>query len=259
MMRRALMLALGMLAVPSGAVEVAYRIVDADNFVFRLQNDSALSESAAQAYIQRAAKAVCKEREPQLGLYRIDSNEFVGNEAPERKPVSFVFRQEVKCVASPPSTAQAAPPPPVSAEEKKNAADLVLDRTERYFRLLNEARVDEAFQDLNPDSGVWDEASWKRTKREFQAMAGPLRRINITKVTVYENPKSASEPGLYVAADYKNIWQNVPVQCGYLMRFRTKSGEFRITREVTGHVTAEQYKAMPQAQQQAIEQNLQCR
>jgi hypothetical protein len=248
------------LAAPTGAAEVGYRQVDADNFVFRLRSESALTERVAQEYIARAAQQVCKERQPELGQYQSDAKEFLGNETPEHKPVSFEFTQQVRCVAATQPAGSAAPPPaPVSKEEKDGAAALVLDRTERYFRLINDAKIDQAFQDLTPDSALWDAASWTRLKREFQAMAGPLQRIAITKVTVYENPKSASKPGLYVAADYRNIWQNVPIHCGYLMWLRMENGEFRIIREETGHITAEQWQTMPEAQRQNLVQQLRCR
>jgi hypothetical protein len=247
------------LGAPAGAADIGYRQVDADNFVIRLRNDGPLAQDVAQGYIARAAQAVCKERQPELGLYKSDSTAFLGNETPEHKAVGFEFTQQVKCVnASPPAT-PATPPAPISKEDQDKAAALILDRTEHYFRLINDAKIDEAFQDLSPESGLWDAASWTRLKREFQAMAGPLQRIAVTKVTVYANPKSAAKPGLYVAADYRNTWQNVPIHCGYLMWYRMQNGEFRIIREETGHITAGDWQAMPEAQRQNVAQQLRCR
>jgi hypothetical protein len=135
----------------------------------------------------------------------------------------------------------------------------VLDETERHFRLIGAGKVDEAFLQMDLADGIWNEPSWKSTKREFVSVAGALHRIGITKVTVYENPRSAAKPGLYVAADYRNVWANVPLHCGYLVWLRTSDGQFRITREETGHVTTEQLKAMPAAQAQAVDQALRCR
>jgi hypothetical protein len=247
------------MAVPADAAELGYRQVDPDNFVFRLHNDSALTDRAAQGVIENAAKALCKERQPALGRYQSSGTEFLGNQTPEHKPAGFDFVQEVRCVARTEAGPPAAPAVTYSKEEKDKAAATVLDGTESYFRLINDAKVDEAFQYLSSDSDLWNAASWTRMKREFQAMAGALQRIAITKVTVYENPKSASQPGLYVAADYRNIWQNVPVHCGYLMWLRMENGQFRIIREETGHVTAAQWQAMPEAQRQNVAQQLRCR
>ncbi len=244
---------------PTEAAEIGYRQIDPDNFVFRLRNDGPLSERAAQGVVESAAKTLCKERQPLLGRYQSSATEFLGNETPEHKPAGFEFLQEVRCVARAEAVAQVSPPVSYSKEEKDKAAATVLDRTERYFRLINDAKIDEAFQDLIPDGELWDAVSWTRTKRDFQAAAGPLQRIAITKLTVYENPKSAAKPGLYVAADYRNIWQNVPIQCGYLMWLRMENGEFRIIREETGQVTAEQWQAIPDAQRQNVAQQLRCR
>jgi hypothetical protein len=103
-----------------------------------------------------------------------------------------------------------------------------------------------------------NEESWKIGKRSFQQLAGDPVEIKITKVTVYDNPATAPEPGLYVAADYSNVYRNAPIHCGYLMWFRSIGGEFRITREETGHVTAEQLKTIPSSQIPEIKQKLRC-
>lgn len=254
---------LAMFAATSFAVEIAYRQVDPDHYVFRLRDDTALSEAEALLLVARASSSVCGQREARTGEYRFQSVEPVGGDVADAAPApataKFEFLQEVTCVVPAQPSAEAATPRIYSEDEKDKAAADALDRTEQYFRLLGEGKVDEAWKSLNLASGTWDEASWKQSKHEFQAMAGALHRIEITRVTLYENPQSAAEPGLYAAADYRNIWLNVPMQCGYVVWIRTASGELLITREETGHVTSAQLQAMTAQQQQAVPQALHCR
>jgi hypothetical protein len=265
--RLSVSLVLAGFAATTFAAEIAYRQVDPDNYVFRLRNDAALSEAEALLVVARASSSVCGQREARPGKYRFQSVEPVGGAAAEAAPApspapataTFEFLQEVACVAPAPSAAEGGAPRVYSEQEKDQAATDALDGTERYFRLLGEGNVDEAWKDLNRASGTWNESSWKQGKRDFQAMAGALHRIEITKVTVYENPQGAPEPGLYAAADYRNIWLNVPLQCGYLMWHRNAGGELLIMREESGHVTAAQLQAMPAQQQQQVPQALRCR
>jgi hypothetical protein len=249
----------GAVADAAGTV-VAVRQLAAQNYEVRLSGQSIRTVQGAQAMATTVAASVCKGRAPVLGTYRFESTEFLADAVPTSQPQGLQLTQKFSCEASPqPAQAQAQVPAAYSKKEKDDAAAKVLDETERYFRLLGEGRVNEAFLQLDPDSDIWNEASWKKLKQEFVAIAGALHRIAITKVTVYENPKSATKPGLYVAADYRNVWRDVPVQCGYLMWLRTPSGEFRIIREETGHVTAEQLAAAPPAQRASVEQALRCR
>ncbi|MEO8315234.1 MAG: hypothetical protein ABI645_10600 [Pseudomonadota bacterium] len=237
---------------------VSVRQLGPESYEVKLSGPSIRTLQAAQTMAASVAGSICKARVPVQGTFRFESTEPLGNAAPASNSPRLELNQKFTCAARAQST-QAQVAATYSKEEKDQAAAKVLDETKRYFRLVGEGKVDEAFLELDPDSDIGNEASWKRTKRDFQTMAGALHRIEITKVTVYENPGSAAKPGLYLAADYRNIWLNVPLQCGYLVWLRTPGGEFKIIREETGHITAEQMQAMPPAQRQSVEQALHCR
>jgi hypothetical protein len=242
------------------ATAVAVRQLGVQNYEVKLSGPSIRTVQGAQAMATTVAASVCKGRAPMLGTYRFESTEFLGNEAAASKLSSLQLTQRFTCEASPqPAQTQAQIPAAFSKEEKEDAAAKVLDETERYFRFLGEGKVNDAFLQLDVDSDIWREGPWKTMKQNFVAIAGPLHRITITKVTVYENPQSVTKPGLYVAADYKNVWRDVPVQCGYLVWLRTSNGEFRIIREETGHITAKELQAATPAQRASVEQALRCR
>jgi YD repeat-containing protein len=242
-----------------GAPTIAARQLGAQEYELRVSSPSLRTVQEAQALAVRAAGSICRSLVPVLGTYRFESIQQLGQDAAASGAANLVLTQRVTCAA----TAQLPPrneaPTTYSKEEKDKAAAKVLDETERYFRLMGERKFDEALLQMDLADGIGNETSWRNAKRDFLSTAGALQRIEITKVTVYENPASASKPGLYVAADYRNIWANAPLQCGYLVWLRTSGGEFRIVREETGHVTTGQLNAMPAAQRQSVEQALRCR
>jgi hypothetical protein len=144
------------------------------------------------------------------------------------------------------------------AEEGKAVEEDIRKLTEAHFRLLATGQIDAAFAQVDAAGLGGDAASWMKNERSFQSIAGAPTSITILKVTVYDNPDGAPTPGLYVAADFRNAYANVPFQCGYLMWFRERDGRFRITRQEKGHVTAEQLKAIPVGQHAEIKRRLRC-
>jgi hypothetical protein len=217
-----------------------------------------MGEREAQAYVAKAAASICKERTPVLGKYSFNSKEVLGGNSLTQAADTFQFTQSVSCapvVLAAPNVI--ASPNPIPVDEQK-VREEIISRTERYFRLLSDNRIDDAYTEMSRTRKAWDEADWKRDKRAFQSEAGKPQSVAIIKITLYKNPTEAPEPGLYVAADYLNVYKNVPIQCGYLMWFRTPSGEFEITREEMGFVTAEQLKRIPAEQLPELKQRLRC-
>lgn len=145
-----------------------------------------------------------------------------------------------------------------NGEESHRIENEVRLKSEVYFQLIASKRIDEELTQVAAAQMGLNESKWKNDKLSFQAMAGELLEISIRKITIYDNPAGAPEPGLYVAADYSNVYRDVPIHCGYIMWFRPIGGEFRITREETGHVTAEQLKSIPSAQLPEIKHKLRC-
>lgn len=144
------------------------------------------------------------------------------------------------------------------AEEARKVQDEVKRKSEEYFRLIASRQVDEAITQVAVAGMGGNEADWKSEKLSFQGIAGEPVEISVRKITVYDNPADAPEPGLYVAADYSNEYRGVPIHCGYLMWYRPDGGEFRITREESGYVTADQLKSIPGVRLPEIRSRLRC-
>jgi hypothetical protein len=256
---RALALIASLLAISNAsAAEISVRQLQQNRFEFVLTNPTPLSENEARALIANVAGNVCVGLTPVLGKYRFESKEAIGGDAPPSEPDSYRFTQEVACEPGAKTQTIQRRPTLATAEESQHVQDDIRARSEAYFQLIADERFDDAFVQVSTGGMGVDEATWKDQKQSFQATAGEPLRISIVKVTVYDNPAEAPEPGLYVAADFSNVYRNVPIHCGYLMWFRSIGGSFHITREETGFVTAEQLKTIPGSQLPAIKAKLRC-
>ena len=255
----ALALIVGTLAAPlASAANVSARQVGQNNYEFVLTNPTPLTETEAQALIAISAASICKDLTPVPGKYRFEAKERIGGGATSSEPDPYRFVQEVSCVAGARAEIGERRPTLHTTEESRQVQEEVGRKSEAYFRLIAAGRLDEAYAQISAAAMGVDEASWRSEKKAFHLAAGEPVRISIVKITVYDNPAEAPEPGLYVAADFGNEFKNIPIHCGYLMWFRPVGGTFRITREETGYVTAEQLKAIPSTQLPEIKQRLRC-
>jgi hypothetical protein len=241
---------------PASAAGVSVRQVQQNTYEFVLTNPTPLSEKEAQARIAISAASICKDLTPVQGKYRFEAHEKIGGGATSDEPYRFV--QEVSCVRGARAEASERRPTLQSAAEARQVQEEIGRKSEAYIRLIAAGRLDEAYAQVSAASTGVDEATWKSANRSFRETAGEPLRISIVKVTVYDNPAEAPEPGLYVAADFGNEFRNIPIHCGYLMWFRPAGGNFRITREETGFVTAEQLKSIPSTQLPEVRQRLRC-
>ena len=241
----------------ASAAEVSVRQVQPGTYEFVLTNPTPLSESDARARIAEAAASTCKGLTAVPGRWRYESKEAIGGGDPLSRE-TFRFVLEVSCVPGAQVQSGVRRPTLQNEEESRRIQNEVKLKSEAYFRLIASKQIDEALTQVAIARMGVDEARWKSDKLSFQAMAGEPLEISIRKITVYDNPAAAPEPGLYVAADYSNVYRDVPIHCGYLMWFRPVGGEFHITREETGHVTSEQLRSIPSAQLPEIKRRLRC-
>ena len=240
------------------ALEISVRQLQQNSYEVVLTNQSNLDEREAQAYIAKAAVPICGGLSPVLGKYRFESKEALGTGLLSREPTSFRFTQEVSCLPAslmaPPQRAQKS----ASPEEIERIRADITKLSEEYFHLLAAKNFDVAYSEMREGAIGPNKSTWVRDKQAFQALAGDPIGISIVKITVYDNPSEAPEPGLYVAADFRNAYRNVPYECGYLMWHRPNGGIFGITRTEIGHVTTESLKLIPEAQRPELLRKLRC-
>ncbi len=245
------------LAAPPSAPGVYARKTGPDHYVV-LVNGPTVTERTARAQVTKVAQQVCSTLLPVLGEYRFESTEAVGAGEATNDSRVFHYTQEVSCVDGVKALFADGAPTLKTAEESREVEEDIRSRSAEFFRLLAANRMEETFAQVDGRALAQDLATWTRERRAFRMLAGAPVRINIVKITVYDNPAEAPNPGVYVAADYVNEYRNVPFHCGYLMWFRPIGGEFRITREETGDITAEQLQQIPVEQLPAIKQRMRC-
>jgi hypothetical protein len=240
------------------AANVSVHQVDQNNYEFLVTNSSPLSETEAHALIATTAVAICKNLTPVPGKWRFESKEKIGGGAISSDDDTYRFIQEVSCIAGAVAMEGERHPTLHAAGESLQIQEEVKRKSEEYFRLIVAGELDAAYAQVSASRLGTDEAAWKHDKKSFLEVAGNPLRISIVKITVYDNPAEAPEPGLYVAADFGNEFKNVPIQCGYLMWFRPAGGNFLITREEAGYVTSQQLKSIPSIQLPEIKRRLRC-
>jgi hypothetical protein len=252
------LITLGSWSSAAGAAEISVRQLQGDSYELTLTNDVVLDESVARGYLSEAAVSLCKGLSPKLGRYRFESKEALGAGLLSRERPSYRFVQEVSCVPHSQSVLLQRQPTVAAPEELEQVREEVKKMSEAYFRLLAAKRFSEAYSRISEAALGTDKATWIREKRTFQMLAGEPQSISIVKITVYDNPPEAPEPGLYVAADFQNAYKSVPYECGYLMWYRLADGTYTITRLETGHVTSETLKSIPQSQRPELLRRLRC-
>jgi hypothetical protein len=254
-----LVLIVGILATSfASAANVSVHQVDQNNYEFVVTNPTPLSENEAHALIATTAVSICKNLTPVPGKWRFESKEKIGGGVISSEHDTYRFIQEVSCIASAGAMEGERHPTLHTTGESLQVQEEIRRKSEEYFRLMVAGQLDEAYAQVSANRLGVDEAAWKHGKQSFRETAGDPLRISIVKITVYDNPAEAPEPGLYVAADFGNEFKNVPIQCGYLMWFRPAGGNFLITREETSYVTAQQLKSIPSTQLPEIKRRLRC-
>lgn len=245
-------------ALGSLAQGVFVRELGPNKYLVQLLGPASLTEKQAHETVGRAAASLCKAQVPVLGVYRYETTQRLDAAPDAGGPNGLRFTQELSCVVGVQEKPVQRGPALRSTEESQDLQRQIRARSEAYFKMLADDRVDDAYAEVDGEGMGVDAATWKSQKRSLQTLAGRPVQISIAKITVYDNPAAAARPGLYIAADYVNEYQNTPLYCGYLMWFRPANGEFRIIREETGYMTAADYKGLPAADLPATRSKLRC-
>jgi len=115
--------------------------------------------------------------------------------------------------------------PPV---ERRNPVSLAADRP---CEALHGARFEDAYAFFSADQKrtVAFEA-WRADRVQFRAKVGAFEGRTIRKLTWYRNPPGA-QPGIYVAADFSDQFENAALHCGYVAWHQRMDGSFEIVHE----------------------------
>jgi hypothetical protein len=71
---------------------------------------------------------------------------------------------------------------------------------------------------------------WRDFTTKFRSEAGPVRSRQIRKITWYIDPPSAG-PGVFAAVDFVGEFENLFLQCGYVVWRQQPNKSFLLIRE----------------------------
>jgi hypothetical protein len=240
------------------AAEISVRASQYGGYELELTSLTALSETESKTILLKAAESLCVGTSVVLGRWRYSSNVSIGETNKSSDSGAYRLIQEVSCAAGVAVPATSRTATLKNVEESLSIQKELKLKSQNYFELLSSKQAEKAMTYIAITGMGVSEAKWKSDKQSFYANAGEQIQIAIVKMTVYDNPVNAPEPGLYIAADYSNSYSKTPFHCGYLMWFRPIGGEFQITREESGHMTSEQFKSIPKDKLPAIKRGLRC-
>lgn len=116
-------------------------------------------------------------------------------------------------------------------QPSETQARRLVKSTQAYLVDKDEARFEDAYAFFSPDQKrMVPFDSWRADRAQFRAKVGAFQSRTIRKLTWYRNPPGA-QPGIYVAADFSDQFENSALHCGYVAWHQRMDGSFEIVHE----------------------------
>lgn len=182
-----------------------------------------------QTALLAAARAACGVLRPAFGSFTFDA---------ER------LEQELFCLPSPSSGDRLA----------------ILAGSYAWLAAKDGGRYDEAWALLSDGMKAASPlAQWKAGAERFNGQAGPVRSRQVTRISFYQDPPDAPEPGLYAAADFSADFAGLDFVCGYLMWHRGADGVWRLVREEQNLVDKQTAENLTKIDRPRLREQMGCR
>lgn len=239
--------------------EISIESISANQFRLTLNSETMLDVAAAQELLVPTAVSLCDGKHPQYGHYEFESDENISTNSGSKSSDIFELTQDIQCIDSPVATVPDSRSFVADADAQLAIEDSIRALSESYFSSLIAGRIDEAYGHLSDSMKSYrsfDE--WNTQVSEFRNSAGELVELNLHTITVYDNPPNSPQPGIYVAVDYQNRFEDAPYHCGYLVWYRAEVGSFQIMREETGLITNAILGEVPKGQLPQLLAQMRC-
>ncbi len=198
-----------------------------------VKSDEVNDVAAAQASLMERATELCGALHVVMGRYTFNKSELIsqdGNNAQD----TFELEQELTCETEIRNNSQK-PQSSNNAEtvfepgQLEEKAQGVFDQ---YMHLLNKKKYKTAYQLLSEgNQRITPYKEWRKNKKAFRKESGGSGKYENLKLTWYDNPPNASEPGVYVAFDFTCVFPELERCSGVLILHQTPSGAFKVVRE----------------------------
>ena len=224
------------------------------SYQLTLEVDEAIGLGEGQQLLLPTAVQLCDGRPPQFGRYQFSQTEAV--EVPGRDE-SFVLVQDIDCRTGPEE--QKPPSRALGEQERLQIEQVAQGRAEACVKGLGGEDYGASYamlSDFIASTSPFER--WRVEQDEFRERAGPLRSVDVWKVTVYVDPPGVPEPGIYVATDLEASYENL-LMCGYFMWLEGSDMTLRILRQEVGHLDAAVVSRMSQSQLAKVKSDFHCR
>lgn len=183
----------------------------------------------AQALLNDEARRLCASKEARFGRYRFESKQELEKSGTLSSGV-LTFVQDLDCGgAGATDSALSAG----AAAERSEAG--IVGLTERFLAALSEGEPRIAYDLATAGMhGGMTPREWAERASADRAKVGKVTARKVAKVTWYDNPPQAPEPGLYAAADYVVEAEKLHFECGYVVWHLGSDDRWRAVRHERG-------------------------
>jgi hypothetical protein len=182
-----------------------------------------------QALLNDEARKLCASKEARFGRYRFESEQELDQGGALMSGV-LTFVQDLDCGGAG-APAPALSPGAVAERSEAGIAGL----TERFLAALFEGEPQVAYDLATADMhGGMTPPEWAERVSADRAKVGKVTARRVAKITWYDNPPQAPEPGLYAAADYVVEAEKLHFECGYVVWRLGSDDRWRAVRHERG-------------------------
>jgi hypothetical protein len=233
--------------------QIESRRIGDDAYELTLRKDSVAEVGVAQQELLPVATQLCKEKSVRFGRYEFSLHEHVAGPTPTAP--QFLLKQQVSCGT--PFDDQRSVVPANKTDWKPSETDQAsIERlTYQYFRSKDFGSYRDAYLLFSPGVIAWE--SWRDSISQFNQAAGAVKSRRIKKITWYIDPPTGG-PGVYAAVDYDSAFENLYLQCGYVVWRRQPNGAFLLVREEQNSIDKANAEKLTNEQIQSIRAKYKC-
>ena len=243
------------------AISLSYKQISESEYVWVVENDSALEIDEAQRIIYNGALEMCKGLSPVYGKYKFESSEKIISDEVDNESDTYLFTQNIQCVESM-EIQQDSPKSILNIEQENEIKIKAKKLTKEYLSAKENKEFKKAYAMLTKNmQEMSDFKTWRKRESKTYADYGREVASEIWRMTVYDNPPNSPKPGVYVAADYESSFVDTPIHCGYVMWFLPidNLNDFKVMREEYGSITNKIMKQVHASELPQIRQQIGCR
>lgn len=244
------------------AADLAYKKLSGSSYELVLSSDTSLTVDQAQAMMAEPAVKLCNGKIPEFGKYKFSSNDPIAGQ-PTNNKSSFNMVQALSCVADIPER-----PNPKQATSKLSEDDIARFKIEgkklsnAYMSAIDNGYYEVAYNMLGRGLKNFSTLEeWQTRTAAYQAQIGKQISRDFWRITVYDNPANAQQPGTYVAVDYETRQSIAPITCGYLLWFQPAGtrNNFTLMREEYGHISEDILKSTAASDMGKLRKQMGCK